>query len=45
MSAQQIAREIGGKANSVAKLLRKMVKDGMVTKKGYGKFVLNTGLS
>jgi predicted Rossmann fold nucleotide-binding protein DprA/Smf involved in DNA uptake len=30
MSAQQIAREIGGKASSVSKLLRKLAKEGMV---------------
>jgi RecA-family ATPase len=44
LSAQQIAREIGGKANSVTRLLRKLVKDGMVAKSGYGKYVLDTGL-
>jgi hypothetical protein len=44
LSAHQIAQAIGGKANSVTSLLRKMVKEGMVTKRGYGKYVLNTGL-
>jgi RecA-family ATPase len=45
MSAHQIAQAIGGKTNGVAKLLYKLVKDGMVAKSGYGKFVLDTGLS
>jgi RecA-family ATPase len=45
MSAHQIAQAIGGKANSVTRLLRKMMKEGMVTKSGgYGKYVLDTGL-
>jgi AAA domain-containing protein len=44
LSAQQIAREIGGKANSVMKLLHKLAKEGLVSKSGYGKYVLNTGL-
>jgi DNA-binding transcriptional ArsR family regulator len=45
MSAQQIAREIGGKANSVSHLLRKLTKDGLVAKAKYGKYTLDTGLS
>jgi hypothetical protein len=45
LSAHQIARAIGGKANSVMKLLHKMAKEGMVAKSGYGKFVLDTGLA
>jgi hypothetical protein len=45
LSAHQIARAIGGKANSVMKLLHKMAKEGMVMKSGYGKFVLDTGLA
>jgi hypothetical protein len=44
LSAHQIARAFGGKANSVAKLLRKMAKDGILVKSGYGKFTLDTGL-
>jgi DNA-binding IclR family transcriptional regulator len=44
LSAHQIARAIGGKANSVAHLLYKLAKEGMVAKSGYGKFVLDTGL-
>ena len=44
MSAQQIAREIGGKANSVTRLLRKLARDGLVVKQKHGKYVLDTGL-
>jgi DNA polymerase len=44
MSAQQIARDTGAKANSVTRLLRKLVKDGLVVKQKHGKYVLDTGL-
>jgi predicted Rossmann fold nucleotide-binding protein DprA/Smf involved in DNA uptake len=45
LSAHQIAQAIGAKANSVAKMLRTMAKDGMVMKSSkYGKYVLDTGL-
>jgi hypothetical protein len=44
MSAQQIARDIGAKANNVTRLLRRLVKDGLVVKQKHGKYVLDTGL-
>jgi RecA-family ATPase len=44
VSAYQIAREIGANRNSVTQMLNRMAKEGLLTKKGRGKFVLDTGL-